>query len=121
MKPEMPASASWTTEICPTKPVITTADRHMIVARSDVISACRKSYGKTISAVTATAVPSSAGCHSRFARGASGSRPSTSSPRLGRLVPRTNIAITISPKTSSWYTPGSATPLSLGNQLWVWR
>ena len=43
MKPEMPASASWTTEIWPTKPVITTTDRHMIVARSDVISACRKS------------------------------------------------------------------------------
>jgi hypothetical protein len=25
MKPEMPASASWTTEIWPTKPVITTS------------------------------------------------------------------------------------------------
>ena len=56
MKPEMPASASWTMEIWPTKPVITTTDRHMIVARSDVISACRKSYGRTISATTATAV-----------------------------------------------------------------
>ena len=43
MKPEMPASASWTIEIWPTKPVITTTDRHMIVARSDVISAWRKS------------------------------------------------------------------------------
>ena len=101
MKPEMPASASWTTEIWPTKPVITTTERHMIVARSDVINACRKSYGKTISATTAAVVPSSAGCQRRFARGASGSRPSTSSPRLGRLVPRTNIAATISAKTSS--------------------
>ena len=43
MKPETPASASWTTEICPTKPVITTSERHMIVASSDVISAWRKS------------------------------------------------------------------------------
>ena len=73
----------------------------MIVARSDVINACRKSYGKTISATTAAVVPSSAGCQRRFARGASGSRPSTSSPRLGKLVPRTNIAATISAKTSS--------------------
>ena len=121
MKPEMPASASWTTEIWPTKPVITTTERHMIVASSDVISAWRKSYGKTIRATTAAAVPSSAGCQSRFARGASGSRCSTSSPRLGRFVPRTNIAITISPKTSSGWTPGMATPLSVGNQLWIWR
>ena len=43
MKPEIPARASWTTEIWPTKPVITTTERHMIVARSDVISAWRKS------------------------------------------------------------------------------
>ena len=43
VNPEMPARASWTTEIWPTKPVITTTDRHMIVARSDVISAWRKS------------------------------------------------------------------------------
>ena len=56
MNPEIPASASWTIEIWPTKPVITTTDRHMIVARSDVISACRKSYGKTISATTAAVV-----------------------------------------------------------------
>ena len=101
MKPEMPASASWTIEIWPTKPVITTTERHMIAARSDVISACRKSYGKTISATTAAVEPIRAFGQRRFARGASGSRCSTSSPRLGRLVPRTNIAITISPKTSS--------------------
>ena len=55
------------------------------------------------------------------ARGASGSRCSISSPRLGRLVPRTNMATTISPKTRSGCTPGSATPWSVGNQLKVWR
>ena len=43
VKPATPASASWTTEICPTKPVITTSERHMIIASTEVISACRKS------------------------------------------------------------------------------
>ena len=121
MNPEIPASASWTIEIWPTKPVITTTDRHMIVARSDVISACLKSYGKAISATTAAVAPSRTFGQRRFARGASGSRCSTSSPRLGRLVPRTNIAITMSPKTRSGCTPGIATPLSVGNQLWIWK
>ena len=43
MKPAIPASASWTIEIWPTKPVITTSERHMIVASIDVINAWRKS------------------------------------------------------------------------------
>ena len=121
MKPDTPASASWTIEIWPTKPVITTSERHMIVASSDVISACRKSYGRTISATTAIAPAISAVRPRLRPLGAIGSRPSTSSPRVGRLVPRTNSAITIRTNTSSGCTPGIATPWSVGNQLNVWR
>ena len=93
----------------------------MIVASSEVISACRKSYGRTISATTAIAPAIPAVRKSRSVRGASGSRRSTSSPRFGRLVPRRNSATTIRPNTSSGCTPGIATPWSVGNQLNVWR
>ena len=43
VKPATPASASWTTEIWPTKPMITTSERQMMMPSSELISACRKS------------------------------------------------------------------------------
>ena len=43
VKPATPASASWTTEIWPTKPTMTTSERQMTTPSSELISACRKS------------------------------------------------------------------------------
>ena len=52
VKPATPASASCTTEIWPTKPMMTTRERQMTMPSSELISACLKSYGNTISAMT---------------------------------------------------------------------
>ena len=39
VKPATPASASCTTEICPTKPTMTTSERQMTMPSSELISA----------------------------------------------------------------------------------
>ena len=76
-------------------------------AISELISAWRKSKGKTISADAADeARRAAAGRSSRSGRGTIGSPCSTSSPRRGRLAPRRKSAITIRTKTSSCCTPG---------------
>ena len=54
VKPATPASASWTTEIWPTKPTMTTSERQMTTPSSELIRDCRKSYGKTIRQTTPT-------------------------------------------------------------------
>ena len=51
VKPATPASASWTTEIWPTKPVITTSERAITIPISEFVSAWRKSNGSTTSAI----------------------------------------------------------------------
>ena len=48
VNPAAPASASWITEIWPTKPVTTTSDSAISVPISVLISASRKSNGNTI-------------------------------------------------------------------------
>ena len=86
----------------------------------ELISACRKSYGNTISATTPTTARDHAGRSSRSGRGTAGSRFSTSSPRPGRLAPRRNSARTMTRKTKSSGRPGiGAPPSSVGNQLCV--
>ena len=90
--PETPASVSCTTEIWPTKPVSTTSDRAITVPIRVLISASRKSNGST-TIPTAQTKPTIAAMRIRFSgRGASGSRCSTRSPRLGSRPPRMNIA-----------------------------
>ena len=120
VKPATPASASCTTEIWPTKPMMTTRERQMTMPSIELISACRKSYGKTISATTPSNAATTAGLSSRSGRGTTGSRFSTISPRPGRLAPRRKRARTMTRKTNSSDTPRSgAPPESVGNQLWV--
>ena len=92
VKPATPASASCTTEIWPTKPMMTTSERQMTTPSSELISACRKSYGKTIRQTTPTTAAIAVGRSSRSGRGTAGRRFSTSSPRPGRLAPRRNSA-----------------------------
>ena len=101
VKPATPASASWTTEIWPTKPVITTSDRQIKAPSSETTSACRKSHGSTTSATAHAAVPIAAVRASRSGRGTAGRRFSISSPRPGRLAPRQNIAITMTTNTNN--------------------
>ena len=105
-KPETPARASCTTEICPTKPVMTTSDRAITVPISELISACLKSNGRTTSATAQTTVNTTAGRASRRGRGTSGSRCSTSSPRPGSLAPRRNIAATMNRNAISSFDAG---------------
>ena len=50
VKPETPARASWTTEIWPTNPVMTTSDSAITTPISVLISAWRKSNGSTTNA-----------------------------------------------------------------------
>ena len=54
VNPAAPASASWTTEIWPTKPVTTTSDSAISAPISVLISASRKSNGNTISSTAPT-------------------------------------------------------------------
>src|SRR5215475_5397650 len=56
VNPAAPASASWTTEICPTKPVITTSDSAISAPISVLTSASRKSNGNTISRTASRSV-----------------------------------------------------------------
>ena len=89
----------------------------MIVPISVLISASRKSNGKTISstaAATAQISPVRIRC---CGRGASGSRRSTRSPRPGMRAPRQNSTTMMMMNASRSVTPGSATPPDCGNQL----
>ncbi len=115
MKPATPARLSCTTEICPTKPVITTSESAITVPISELISACRKSNGSTTSARAQTIVSTIAGVASRSGRGTSGSRCSISSPRPGSAAPRRNIAVMMIRNATSSFTPGNGTPWSVGN------
>ena len=119
MKPATPARASWTTEICPTKPVMTTSERAITMPISEFVSAWRKSNGSTTSAIAHRIVDGIASAYACFGRGTSGRRCSTSSPRVGSDAPRRNIAATISTKTSSSLTPGHATLWLVGNHDFV--
>ena len=119
--PATPDSASCTTEICPTKPVITTSESRITVPIIVLMSACRKSNGRTISATTQMTDMTIAGCVSRSGRGTNGRRCSTSSPRPGRLAPRRNSASTMTRKTKRSFMPGIAAPSAFGNQLSVWK
>ena len=105
-KPATPERASWTTEIWPTKPVMTTSERVSTAAIIELISAWRKSKGKTIRQMPQARPPSTAGRSSRSGRGTIGRPFSISSPRRGRLAPRRKSAITIRTKMSSDCTPG---------------
>ena len=117
VNPAAPARASWITEIWPTKPVMTTSDSARTAPISVLISASRKSYGKTTSSTAPTRAQISAVRHRCAGRGASGSRRSTSSPRPGIREPRQNSTATMIAKASRSVTPGSATPPDCGNQL----
>jgi hypothetical protein len=116
VKPATPARASCTTEIWPTKPVMTTSDSAISVPISEVISASRKSNGSSTSAAAQTAASGSEMTARRRGRGAAGSRRSTSSPRLGSRAPRRNIAAMMIANATSSCTPGSAVPPEVGNQ-----
>ena len=61
----------------------------------------------------------SARAASRAERAAAAARPARRG-SAGSCRGRTSRS-TMSPKTSSGCTPGMATPLSVGNQLWIWR
>ena len=64
VKPATPASASCTTEIWPTKPVMTTSDSAITMPISEFVSAWRKSNGSTTSAIahrTADGIASASG------------------------------------------------------------
>ncbi len=119
VKPATPASASWTTEIWPTKPVMTTSDSAITMPISEFVSAWRKSNGSTTSATAHRTVDGIARANGCFGRGTSGRRCSTSSPRVGSDAPRRNIAATMSTKTSSSLTPGHAAPWLVGNHDFV--
>jgi hypothetical protein len=99
--------------------VITTNDMMMMAPMSELISAWRKSNGKTTSATAHSSTAMTTARAIRWGSGTAGSRFSTSSPRPGRLAPRQNIAITMITNTSSCWMPGSGLPLSVGNQGWV--
>ena len=66
VKPATPASASWTTEIWPTKPVMTTSERAMTIPINEFVSAWRKSYGSTTSASAHRSVDGSASATACF-------------------------------------------------------
>src|SRR5690242_19384018 len=116
VNPAAPARASWTTEIWPTKPVITTSDSAMTVPISVLTSASRKSYGKMTSSTAPTSPAIRAVRHRCWGRGASGSRRSTSSPRPGIRAPRQNSTPMMIRNASRSVTPGSETPPDCGNQ-----
>jgi hypothetical protein len=116
VNPAAPASASWMTEIWPTKPVTTTSDSAISAPISVLINASRKSKGNTISS-TAPASPQISPVRTRCCgRGASGSRRSTISPRPGMRDPRQNSTTTTIRNASRSVTPGSETPPDCGNQ-----
>ena len=116
VNPAAPASASWITEIWPTKPVTTTSDSAISAPISVLISASRKSNGNTISSTAPTSAPISAVRTRCCGRGASGSRRSTISPRPGMRDPRQNSTTTMMRNASRSVTPGSETPPDCGNQ-----
>ena len=66
---------------------MTTSERQITTPRSELISACRKSYGNTTRQVTPTIAAIPVGLSSRSGRGTAGSRRSTSSPRPGQARP----------------------------------
>jgi hypothetical protein len=100
--------------------MMTTRERQMTMPSSELISACLKSYGNTISAMTPRIAAIVAGLSNRSGLGTAGSRLSTTSPRPGRLAPRRNRARTMTRKTKSSERPRSgAPPESVGNQLCV--
>ena len=87
--------ASCTTEICPTKPVITTSDSAITVPISELISAWRKSNGRTTSATRADhraarspAGPAGAAAAPRAAAARSARRAPAAWPRAGTSPPR---------------------------------
>ncbi len=110
VNPDAPASASCTTEICPTKPVMTTSDSAITTPIRVLISAWRKSKGSTRNAAAHTIAAVIAGTARWLGRGTLGSRCSISSPRLGSALPRRNIAVMMIRKAISSLTPGSGTP-----------
>ncbi len=116
VKPAAPARASWMIEIWPTKPVITTSDSAIRMPMSVLISALRKSNGKTTSSTAAPPPKISAERHRCCGRGASGSRRSTTSPRPGMRAPRQNSTPMMIRNASRSVVPGIATPPDCGNQ-----
>src|ERR1700733_11723744 len=96
VNPDTPASVSCTTEIWPTNPVITTSDSAITGPISVLISASRKSNGRTTSEIAHTATAGTVVRRRCCGRGASGRLFSTSSPRPGRLAPRRYMNSTIS-------------------------
>ncbi len=119
VKPATPASASCATEIWPTKPVMTTSDSAITTPIIELIIACRKSYGRTTSAIAQRIVVGIAVSSSRLAIGTSGNRCSTISPRVGSDAPRRNIAVTMIRNASSSFTPGIGRPSLVGNHDFV--
>ena len=119
VNPAAPASASWITEIWPTKPVTTTSDSAISAPISVLIRASRKSNGNTISRTAPTSAQISPVRTRCCGRGASGRLRSTISPRPGIRDPRQNSTTTMIPNASRSVTPGSETPPDCGNQDWA--
>ena len=107
VNPDTPARVTCASEACPTNPVMTTSDRHTTMPISDSMNAWRYPNGSTTSMTAATAARIIVGRATRVGRGAAGNRFSTSSPRAGKLRPRTNSATTMMRNVSSDCTPGS--------------
>src|SRR6201982_1945804 len=119
VNPAAPASASWITEIWPTKPVTTTSDSAISAPISVLIRASRKSNGNTTSSTAPTSAQISPARTRCCGRGASGSDRSTISPRPGMRDPRQNSTATMMRKGTEPVTPGSETPPDCGNQDWA--
>ena len=84
-----------------------------------VSSASRQPNGRKMSPRTATMPQAIVGRRNRCGSGTLGSRFSVTALRPGSRDPMTNRAITTSRNSSSWSSPGSGVPWSLGNQVWT--
>jgi hypothetical protein len=113
--PATPARLSCTTEIWPTKPVMTTSESAITTPISEFTSDWRKSNGSTMSATAHTTASGVAMLSRRFGLGTSGRPFSTSTPRPGRLPPRKYIAAMMISSVKSSGMPGSGTPPAVGN------
>ncbi len=113
--PVTPARLSWTTEIWPTKPVITISESAITAPISLLTRAWRKSNGSTISATAHATASGTAMLARRLGRGTSGKPRSTSWPRPGSRAPRRYIAAMMISRVRRSGTPGIGAPAVVGN------
>ena len=113
----VPANATWASEIWPTNPVSTTSDR-AITAKTRVLMIAWRQSKPRRNSPTSVAARSASDREGRHVagRGANGRRPPPIVPRSGRLLPRTNMAMTITMNGSDLASPAAGID-SAGNQF----